>query len=91
MEKKKYYGGAMFPNKNKKGPSSPDLTGELELKPETLESLNALAKNGDPLILRGSAWLKEGRSGKFYSLSLEAKGEYKPRERERAVDDEIPF
>ena len=89
MEKKKYYGGALFPNKNKKSPASPDLSGDMELKPETLEALNDLARNGDPLILRGSAWLKEGKAGKFYSVSLEAKGEYKPRE--RVINDDIPF
>jgi hypothetical protein len=90
MEKKKYYGGSLFVNKNKKSEKSPDLSGDMELSTDTLNALIEMHKSNQPIMLRASAWLREGRSGKFYSVSLEEKKEYKSRDSVLG-GDEIPF
>lgn len=93
---KKYYGGALFVNKNKKNERAPDLSGDMELSPEDFEKLMAMHKAGDPIMLRASAWIKEGRSGKFYSMQLSPKQEYQGKgggnnSRRNDMDDDIPF
>jgi hypothetical protein len=97
---KKYYGGALFVNKNKKNEKAPDLSGDMELSPEDFEKLMAMHKAREPIMLRAAAWIKEGRSGKFYSMTLAPKEEYQGRggsqsgnskSRNNDMDDDIPF
>jgi hypothetical protein len=90
METKKYYGGALFINRNKAKESMPDLSGDVEIDMDTLKALVELAKKNEPLKLRMAAWIKEGRNGKFYSVKLsENKQQVKPKA--PAFDDDIPF
>ncbi len=93
---KKYYGGALFVNKNKKSEKAPDLSGDMELSPEDFQKLMAMHKAGDPIMLRAAAWIKEGRSGKFYSMTLVPKEEYQGKggsnnSRRKDDDDDLPF
>lgn len=97
---KKYYGGALFVNKNKKNEKAPDLSGDMELSPEDFEKLMAMHKAREPIMLRAAAWIKEGRAGKFYSMQLSPKEEYQGKggsqsgnsnSRRNDMDDEIPF
>jgi hypothetical protein len=90
METKKYYGGALFINRNKAKESMPDLSGDVEIDMDTLKALVELAKKNEPLKLRMAALIKEGRNGKFYSVKLsENKQQVKPKA--PAFDDDIPF
>ena len=94
---KKYYGGALFVNKNKKSEKAPDLSGDMELSPEDFEKLMAMHKAREPIMLRAAAWVKEGRSGKFYSMTLTPKEEYQGKgggrseSRRRDDEDDLPF
>jgi hypothetical protein len=94
---KKYYGGALFVNKNKKSDKAPDLSGDMELSPEDFQKLMAMHKAGDPIMLRAAAWIKEGKSGKFYSMTLSPKEEYQGKgggnsnSRRKDDDDDLPF
>lgn len=97
---KKYYGGALFVNKNKTNERAPDLSGDMELSMEDFEKLADMAKNRQPIMLRASAWIKEGRSGKFYSMQLSPKQEYQGKggsqggnsnSRRKDDDDDLPF
>jgi len=91
METKKYYGGALFMNRNKMKESSPDLSGDVEISMETLKSLVELAKKQEPLKMRMAGWVKEGKNGKYYSISLsEQKQQDKPKPKP-SFDDDIPF
>jgi hypothetical protein len=83
---KKYYGGILNINRDKRSEKSPDLGGDVEISRELLKSLVEMAKANQPIKMRAAAWLREGSKGKFYSLSLSEKQEQKAR-----VDDEIPF
>jgi len=90
METKKYYGGALFINRNKANEKAPDLSGDVEINMETLKVLVELAKKNEPLKLRMAAWVKEGKSGKFYSVQLsENKQQAKPKA--SVFEDDIPF
>lgn len=96
MSDKKYYGGALFPNRNKTNERAPDLSGDLELSMDQLKILVELAKRKEPLKMRMAAWTKEGRSGKFYSVTLsENKQQSDSRSATRREinlpDDDIPF
>jgi hypothetical protein len=91
METKKYYGGALFMNRNKTNEKAPDLSGDVEINMETLKALVELAKKNEPLKMRMAGWVKEGRNGKFYSIQLsENKQQEKPKPK-MAFDDDIPF
>jgi hypothetical protein len=95
-DNKKYYGGALFVNKNKKNERAPDLSGDMELKPEDFEKLMDMYKSKKPIMLRAAAWIKEGRAGKFYSMTLSPKEEYtqgggRNESRRNDMDDDIPF
>lgn len=91
METKKYYGGALFINRNKTNEKAPDLSGDVEINMDTLRSLVELAKKNEPLKMRMAGWVKEGKSGKFYSIQLsENKQQEKPKPK-MAFDDDIPF
>lgn len=71
--------GALFRNDRKReGDKLPEYTGSLNV-------------NGQEYRL--SAWLKDGRSGKFFSISVTAK-EDKPAPKPKTsqpLDDEAPF
>lgn len=91
METKKYYGGALFINRNKTSEKAPDLSGDVEINMETLKVLVELAKKNQPLKMRMAGWVKEGKNGKFYSIQLsESKQQDKPKPKP-AFDDDIPF
>lgn len=91
METKKYYGGALFINRNKTNEKAPDLSGDVEINMDTLKVLVELAKKNQPLKMRMAGWVKEGKNGKFYSIQLsENKQQDKPKPKP-AFDDDIPF
>lgn len=91
METKKYYGGALFINRNKTNDKQPDLSGDVEITMDTLKALVDLAKKNQPLKMRMAGWVKEGKSGKFYSIQLsENKQQDRPKPKP-AIDDDLPF
>jgi hypothetical protein len=55
--------GALFKNDRKEQPNHPDYRGDITI-------------NGEPFWL--SAWIKEGKKGKFMSLSIKPKEEQAP-------------
>lgn len=76
--------GALFKNNEKKSENSPEYTGLINIE-------------GREFYLSG--WVKEGKNGKFFSLSVKTK-EQKPAEKPqvqpqrtptRFEDDSIPF
>ena len=69
--------GALFRNTRKDKPSQPDYRGDLNVGGEAYEL---------------AAWLKEGKNGKFLSLSVKPK-EAAPQgpTNKPDFDDEIPF
>lgn len=90
MEKKKYYGGSLFINRTKTSEKQPDLSGDVEITMDLLKYLVEKAKKGEDLKMRVACWVKEGRSGKFYSISLsEERAKIQPKA--NAFDDDIPF
>lgn len=72
--------GVLFKNDRKKQPNHPDYTGQCEIE-------------GDEFWL--SAWIKEGKKGKFMSISFKPKdeenGDNRSRGRSRDDDEDIPF
>ena len=91
METKKYYGGALFINRNKTNDKQPDLSGDVEITMDTLKALVDLAKKNQPLKMRMAGWVKEGKSGKFFSIQLsDNKQQEKPKPKV-AFEDDIPF
>lgn len=90
METKKYYGGALFINRNKTNEKAPDLSGDVEINMETLKVLVELAKKNEPLKLRMAAWVKEGKNGKFYSVQL-SENKQQPKPKPAVFEDDIPF
>jgi hypothetical protein len=66
--------GSLFKNNNKKAPAQPDWTGNVMI-------------NGQEMRL--AAWVKEGKSGKFFSLQLSDLREQQssPRHQENDADD----
>jgi hypothetical protein len=66
--------GSLFKNNNKKAPAQPDWTGNVMI-------------NGQEMRL--AAWVKEGKSGKFFSLQLSENE--KPKEQPTSSDDDDLF
>lgn len=91
METKKYYGGALFINRNKTNEKAPDLSGDVEINMDTLKALVELAKKQQPLKMRMAGWVKEGKNGKFYSIQLSENKQDRPKPKAPAFDDDIPF
>ena len=76
---KKDNSGVLFRNDKKDTPNHPDYKGGLTV-------------NGQEYWL--SAWIKEGKSGKFMGLALSPKEPMKPSERSKATnfdDEDLPF
>jgi hypothetical protein len=90
MDNKKYYGGALFMNRNKTSDKQPDVSGDVEISMDLLKVLVTLAKEGQPLKMRMAGWVKEGRSGKFYSISLSENKASNPKPK-FALEDDVPF
>jgi hypothetical protein len=71
--------GALFKNQRKTEDRQPDYTGEAKL-------------NGEMYWI--SAWIKEGKSGKFMSFSIQSKQDA-PRQQgavsAQIPDDDVPF
>lgn len=91
METKKYYGGALFINRNKTNEKAPDLSGDVEINMETLKALVELAKKNEPLKMRMAGWVKEGKSGKFYSIQLSENKQQEKAKPKASFDDDLPF
>jgi hypothetical protein len=93
METKKYYGGALFINRNKANKKAPDLSGDVEIDMDTLKYLVELAKKNAPLKMRMAAWVTEGKSGKFYSVKLSEDKKPAAQANKAAFlgDDDAPF
>jgi hypothetical protein len=91
VETKKYYGGALFINRNKTNEKSPDLSGDVEITMETLKALVDMAKSNQPLKMRMAGWVKEGKSGKFYSIKLEESKQQERPKPKPSFEDDIPF
>ena len=72
--------GSLFKNTRKEKDSHPDYRGDLMIGGQLYEV---------------AAWVKEGKSGKFFSLSAKPKQAEPPREHKPAArdrdDDDIPF
>ena len=79
--------GALFKNNRKEKDTHPDYRGDAKI-------------NGQDYWL--SAWIKEGKNGKFFSLSIQPKEERRVPQRFKSadaglpedrgnLDDEIPF
>ena len=71
--------GVLFKNNKKETPNHPDYTGTLKLS------------DGDYLL---SAWVKDGKSGKFLSLSVkkkEAKASYTGTSSSNTSSNDLPF
>lgn len=88
---KKYYGGALFMNRNKTNDKQPDLSGDVEISMDMLKVLVKLAKENQPLKMRMAGWVKEGRSGKFYSIQLSESRQQERQKPKPAFDDDAPF
>ena len=68
--------GVLFRNTRSKGENSPEYTGSCEINREEYWV---------------SAWVKEGKKGKFFSLAFRAKDEQQKPAPQKDFDDDIPF
>ena len=67
--------GALFRNDKRGNERAPDYRGDANVNGELVEI---------------AAWIKEGKNGKFMSLSFKPKGD-RPAPANNDVDDDIPF
>lgn len=85
--------GVLFKNDKKKEDRHPDYTGNFTMTMGLLKAYEAAMVNGEVRVDL-AAWIKEGKKGKFLSLSVSAPydGARKPRP-PRAVEDDsdAPF
>ena len=70
--------GVLFKNTRSRGENSPEYTGSCEINREEYWV---------------SAWVKEGKKGKFFSLAFRAKNEQQQQkpQQNQDFDDSIPF
>lgn len=68
--------GLLFKNERKEKENQPDYRGQANL-------------NGQQLKI--SAWIKQGKKGKFMSLSFGPLEDQQPKEEVEEFDDDIPF
>lgn len=88
--------GALFNNTRKKQPSHPDYTGNFILTEELAAALYQKAKGtgSDGYKVDLAAWIKQGKSGKFLSVSVSAPFEGERRGgggRKDDLSDDMPF
>lgn len=91
--------GSLSPNKFKKGEKHPDYTGLVYLSKDLLKAFIEEFKKGSEsanmdadgkLKVDIAAWIKDGKNGKFLSLSVNAPFD-KPKKTKSEFDDEVPF
>lgn len=85
--------GVLFKNDKKRAENHPDYTGNFTLTAALLKEYEAAMVNGEVKVDL-AAWIKEGRKGKFLSLSVNApyKGERKTQSAPQGDDsDDAPF
>jgi len=70
--------GALFQNTRKERDSQPDVNGRVMICAEDLKHLYEQAKAEGGALLYINGWYKEGRNGKFISLSPKAQYRAKP-------------
>ena len=61
--------GALF-QRDKRGPSSPDMGGDFTIDAEVLDYVMKCANAGEQVKLEISTWRKQGRSGDFQSITV---------------------
>lgn len=88
--------GALFKNDRKQKPTHPDYRGNFTLTRDLLEAYTKAMGTSGELKVNMAAWLKDGKSGKFLSMAIEAPyegGQSAPsRPASRPVpDDDMPF
>lgn len=86
--------GALFKNDDKKKANHPDYKGNFTLTAELLKALAQAMGNSNELKVYLGAWLKEGKSGKYLSLSVNApfeKNGAAPSRGRADLNDDPPF
>ncbi len=90
-------GGALFKHEKPEGSKQPDVTGNLEISRELLDTLNALDKAGQKVKMRLAGWNKVTNGRKWLSLLASAEQQRQqppPQQRVDDLDDDldgVPF
>jgi hypothetical protein len=86
--------GKLSPNRYKQGdPKKPDMVGEINMQRSALKALMD-EHNGDEIVIKLSAWNRQGNYGEFLSISWNnyKKKEEAPAQQQLPADDgDVPF